>query len=358
MATPDTTVGQKPKQQGGSALGTILRGLGNAGPFLILGLMVAILWILAAPFRSPTSISLLVLEAAAIGIVSAGQTYVIMIGGIDLSVEAMVSFAGVFAAILIAGSNVAGGQIADGIPASVAVLIVLAVGLLIGMLQGVFIAYFNMNPLIVTLGFRSILLGVALVATNGAGINIDREGILNFLTSNINLADTGWRIPMPFVVALFLFAASWVVLRHTRFGRYTYALGGGGEEASRLSGISVNQMKVWIYGISGLFAAIAGVLVMARLRSGAYQNGTNMTLISVAAVVIGGTPLTGGKGGVWGTLAGVFIIRVVSQGMVYLRVPSNAQEIVLGVIIVIAVFLDVWRQGEIPWLRLRPRTAT
>ncbi len=340
--------------QSASPLATAGRILGNAGPYLILGLMVAILWVLAPPFRSPTSLGLLVLEAAAIGIVSAGQTYVIMTGGIDLSVEAMVSFAGVLCAILIAGTNVAGGQIAEGIPASLAVLIALGAGLAIGLFQGALITWLRMNPLIVTLGFRSILLGVALVATNGAGINIQREGVLDFLTSNIPIAD-GWRIPMPFVVALVIYAVSWVILRHTRFGRYTYAIGGGGEEASRLSGINVNSVKIWIYGISGLLSAIAGVLVMARLRSGAYQNGTNMTLISVAAVVIGGTPLTGGKGGIWGTLAGVFIIRVVSQGMVYLRVPSNAQEIVLGVIIVIAVLLDVIRQGEVPWLRLRLR---
>lgn len=348
-----TTSAAEPSQQG-SALQNAGKVIAGAGPYLILGLMVAILWATAPAFRSPTSLGLLVLEAAAIGIVSAGQTYVIMTGGIDLSVEAMVSFAGVVAAILIAGSNIAGGQVAEGIPASLAILIALSAGLFIGLFQGALIAYLRMNPLIVTLGFRSILLGVSLVLTNGAGININREGILEFLTTRIELVGR-WTLPMPFVVLLVLYFISWIVLRHTRFGRYTYAIGGGGEEASRLSGIGVNQMKVWIYGISGLFAAIAGVLVMGRLRSGAYQNGTNMTLISVAAVVIGGTPLTGGKGGIWGTMAGVFIIRIVEQGMVYLNVPSNAKEIVLGVIIVIAVLLDVARQGEIPWLRMPGR---
>lgn len=324
--------------------------IANAGPFLVFMVMFVFLWALAPAFRSPTSIGLLLLEAAAIAIVSAGQTYVIMIGGIDLSVEAMVSFSGVVAAILIAGTNIAGGQIANGIPAIFAIVIVMGLGLLVGLFQGSLITYFRMNPLIVTLGFRSILLGVSLVLTNGAGINIRREGILEFITGRIELVDR-WNIPMPFVIALVIFAVSWVILRHTRFGRYTYALGGNGEEASRLSGINVNRVKIWIYGISGLLAAIAGVIVMARLRSGAYQNGTNLTLVSVAAVVIGGTPLTGGKGGIWGTMVGVFIIRIVEQGMVYLSVDSQAREIVLGVIIVLAVLLDVVRQGEIPWLR-------
>lgn len=339
---------QQPK---GSLVGRVGGFLANAGPMVVFVFLFLILWALSPPFRSPTSIGLLLLEAAAIAIVAAGQTYVIMIGGIDLSVEAMVSFSGVVCAILIAGTNIAGGQVSDGIPAEYAILVALGAGLLIGLFQGGLITWFRMNPLIVTLGFRSILLGVSLVWTSGAGININRVGVLDAMTSRIRLFG-GWNIPVPFLIALILFAVSWVILRHTRFGRYTYALGDGGEEASRLSGINVNRVKIWIYGISGLFAAVAGVLVMARLRSGAYQNGTNLTLISVAAVVIGGTPLTGGKGGVWGTMVGVFIIRIVEQGMVYLSVPSNAKEIVLGIIIVLAVMLDVIRQGEVSWLRL------
>ncbi|MBZ0295318.1 MAG: ABC transporter permease [Anaerolineae bacterium] len=332
--------------------------ISTAGPFVVFLFMFILLWILAPAFRSPTSLGLLLLEAAAIAIVSCGQTFVIMIGGIDLSVEAMVSFSGVVAAILIAGSAEAAGQIANGIPAIYAVMIALGSGLFIGLFQGALITWFRMNPLIVTLGFRSILLGVSLVLTNGAGINIRREGILEFITDRIDLIDR-WNLPMPFLIALLIFFVSWVILRHTRFGRYTYAMGGNGEEASRLSGINVDRVKIWIYGISGLLAAVAGILVMARLRSGAYQNGTNLTLVSVAAVVIGGTPLTGGKGGVWGTMAGVFIIRIVEQSIVYLSLPSNSREIVLGIIIVIAVFLDVVRQGEIPWLRFsRSRSSS
>lgn len=356
MASSTQVTTDRPKREV-----SVVRGLQqffvNAGPLLVFALMFVILWFLSPAFRSPTSVGLLLLEAAAIAIVAGGQTYVIMIGGIDLSVEAMVSFSGVIAAILIAGSNVAGGQIADGIPAVFAIAIAISSGFFIGLFQGALITWFRMNPLIVTLGFRSLLLGVSLVLTNGAGINIRREGLLEVITDRIPLIDR-WNLPVPFLIALIIFAVSWVVLRHTRFGRYTYALGNNGEEASRLSGISVNRVKIMVYGISGLLAAIAGVLVMARLRSGAYQNGTNLTLISVAAVVIGGTPLTGGKGGIWGTMVGVFIIRIVEQGMVYLNVPSNAKEIVLGVIIVLAVMIDVIRQGEVPWLYIRsPRKA-
>jgi ribose/xylose/arabinose/galactoside ABC-type transport system permease subunit len=218
----------------------------------------------------------------------------------------------------------------------------------------VIITALNINPFIVTLGFRSILLGVSLVWTNGSGIYIQKDELLSFITSTIPVGTI--RIPMPLVIALVVYLIVWVILRQTRFGRYTYALGGN-ETAARLSGVNVNRVKIMIYGLSGLLAAMAGVIVMARLQSGAYQNGTNMTLISVAAVVIGGTALSGGIGGIWGTLVGVFIIKIVEQGLVYLSVPSNAKEIVIGGIIVLAVAIDVWRRGEIPWLRLRRKAA-
>jgi ribose/xylose/arabinose/galactoside ABC-type transport system permease subunit len=332
------------------------RFFADSGPLVVLLVMAAFLWITSPPFRTPTSLLLIGLEAAAIGLVAAGQTFVILTGGIDLSVEAMVSFAGVLAAILIAGSNVAGGQRAEGIPAFWAILIALGAGTLIGLFQGMIITGLNMNPFIVTLGFRSMLLGIALVVTNGAGINIQRDDFLGFITSQIRIDELALRIPMPLVIALVVYAVVWVVLRHTKFGRYVYAIGGN-ETAARLSGIKVNQTKMMIYGISGLLAAMGGILVMGRLVSGAYQNGTNMTLISVAAVVIGGTALTGGVGGIWGTLVGVFIIRIVEAGLVYLSVPSNTKEIVIGAIIVLAVALDVIRRGEVKWLRLRPKTA-
>jgi ribose transport system permease protein len=349
---------------GNSLLGAIVRMLRAAGPLLVLLVLVVLLWISAPAFRSPSSLALLALEAAAIGIVAAGQTFVILTGGIDLSVEAMVSFAGVVAAVLIAGTAEAGGQIAFGIPAWQAVIVAVAVGGLIGVFQGIIITGLNINPFIVTLGFRSILLGIALVWTRGAGINIAKDDFLDFLTDfiRIDLGAVGQaigletlRIPIPFIVALLLYGIVWVVLRQTKFGRYTYAIGGN-ETAARLSGVNVSLTKIFVYGVSGLLAAIAGVIVMARLQSGAYQNGTNMTLISVAAVVIGGTALSGGVGGIWGTLIGVFIIRIVEQGLVYLNVPSNTKEIVIGVIIVLAVALDVIRRGEVKWLRFGRRT--
>lgn len=330
------------------------RAFSETGPLIVLLALVALLWAMAPAFRTPTGIMLIGLEAAAIGIVAAGQTFVILTGGIDLSVEAMVSFAGVLCAILIAGSNVAGGQIAFGMASVWAILITLLAGLGIGLFQGLLITGLNINPFIVTLGFRSMLLGVSLVVTRGAGINIQKDSVLRFLTMNFSVGAV--KVPMPLVIALIVYFAAWIVLRNTKLGRYTYAIGGN-ETATRLSGINVDLYKTLIYGISGLLAALSGILVMGRLQSGAYQNGTNMTLISVAAVVIGGTALSGGVGGIWGTLIGVFIIRVVEAGLVYMSVPSNAKEIVIGAIIVLAVALDVIRRGDVKWLRFGRRST-
>ena len=348
-ATPSTT-----RRAGNS----IKKLIGSTGPLMVLLILGIILWITAPAFRSPTSIMLLALEAAAIGVVAAGQTFVILTGGIDLSVEAMVSFSGVMAAILIAGTRIAGGQIANGIASWQAILLAVTAGALIGMFQGLLITKLCMNPLIVTLGFRSILLGFALIWTRGAGINIQKDPLLSFLTSALVIGSGASKIkvPVPFLLCLIVYTISWFVLRQTKLGRYTYAMGGN-ETATRLSGINVDLYKMLIYGISGFLAAIGGIMVMGRLQSGAYQNGTNMTLTSVAAVVIGGTSLSGGVGGIWGTLIGVFIMRLVEAGLVYLSVPSNAKEIVIGVIIVLAVALHVARQGKIPWLRRRAKTG-
>ena len=338
-----------------TSIGSLIgKGLSNMGPLLVLLILEAILLVVSPPYRSATSHMLLALEVATIGVVAAGQTFVILTGGIDLSVEAMVSFAGVTAAILIAGTRIAGGQIANGLPSIIAITIALTLGAGVGLFQGMLITLFRMNPLIVTLGFRSMLLGVSLVLTRGAGINILKDGPLTALTGVIRLGDIP--IPVPFLIALVVYIASWFVLKHTKLGRYTYAMGGN-ETAARLSGIRVDLYKATIYGISGFLAAIGGILVMGRLQSGAYQNGTNMTLASVAAVVIGGTSLSGGIGGIWGTLIGVFIIRIVEAGMVYMDVPSTAKEIVIGAIIVLAVMLDVIRRGEVPWLRIRRKAS-
>ena len=181
---------------------------------------------------------------------------------------------------------------------------------------------------------------------------IKKDDLLGFITGRFEVF--GINIPIPLVLTIIVYVICWVVLKRTKFGRYVYAIGGN-ETAARLSGVRTHLVKLSIYGISGFLAALAGILVMGRLESGAYQNGTNLTLMSVAAVVIGGTALTGGIGGIWGTLIGVFMIRLVDAGLVYMSFPSQAKEIMIGAIIVLAVLIDTARRGQIPWLTLRLR---
>ncbi len=326
---------------------SIIRTLTGNGALIALIVLVVFLLIVAPAFRSPTSLLLIGLEASFIGIVSAGQTFVILTSGIDLSVEAIVAFSGVVAAILISGSNQSGGQVAFGMPSYLAIPIAIIIGTLIGLLQGVIITAFNINPFIVTLGFLSILTGTALVVTQGSPIFIKNDPLIDFLGGFVSLGSL--KIPIPLLIMLLLYFAIWVILRHTKLGRYVYAIGGN-ETAARLSGINVNLTKVIVYGISGLFASISGMLILGRLQGGSYNYGSGYTLLSVAAVVIGGTALTGGTGGIWGTLIGALIIRIVQAGLVYLDFPSNAQQIVTGVIIVLAVGLDVARRGDVRWL--------
>jgi ribose transport system permease protein len=183
--------------------------------------------------------------------------------------------------------------------------------------------------------------------TRGSPINIRPDGVFNFL---LDFVDAGpLRIPVPFILTVIIYIIIWIVLRNTKLGRYIYAIGGN-ETAARLSGINVNLIKIIVYAISGMLAGIGGILILGRLQSGAYQNGTDYTLTSVAAVVIGGTALVGGTGGIWGTLIGALIMRLVQAGLVYMDVPPNAHKIVIGGIIVVAVALDVARRGEVKWL--------
>ncbi len=325
----------------------IARALASNGALIALIVLVVLLGIFSEPFRNPRSLLLIGLEASFIGIVAAGQTIVILTSGIDLSVESLVAFSGITAAILISGSTESGGQLAQGIPSIAAIPIAIMVGTLIGLFQGVIITVFNITPFIVTLGFLSILTGAGLVITRGSPINIQNDAFIDGLLGFVQVGPA--QIPVPFILMLGLYFLIWILLRHTKLGRYTYAIGGN-ETAARLSGINVNLTKIIVYGLSGLFASIGGILVMGRLQSGAYQNGTDYTLTSVAAVVIGGTALAGGTGGIWGTLIGALIMRVVQAGLVYVDVPPNFHKIVIGTIIVLAVALDVARRGEIKWL--------
>ncbi len=308
-------------------------GRSQTGVLLGLIVLLIVFSLLSPPFRQTGNLMLILLQASFIGIVAAGQTLVVLTGGIDLSVGSLVGLTGVVAALLMKKGI---GSIGP-LPSYAAIAVALALGMSIGLLHGLLIAKRKMPPFIVTLGSLSVLRGVALVITNASSINALPDDF-----KWVSDADLGI-LPMPSLIMLGTFLILAYALRNTKFGRYTYAIGGN-EASARLSGVPVDRYKIYVYMLNGFLAAVAGIVLIARLDSGAYTYGEGYELSSVAAVIIGGTSLRGGVGGVWGTLVGVLIMAMVSNGMVMLDISPLWYDIISGSIILLAVFIDVERR--------------
>jgi ribose/xylose/arabinose/galactoside ABC-type transport system permease subunit len=297
----------------GRRLGTV------AGLF---GLCV-LLWILTPYFLTVSNL-LNVLEQTAINaIIAVGMTYVIISGGIDLSVGSLLALAGVVLATVLH----------QAMPMTIAVAAALAIGALFGSLSGIAITWGRLPPFIATLGMMSIARGCALLFTEGRPVSGFDAEFRSVATARIA------GIPGPVFVAAAVYAVGHFVLSETKFGRYVYALGGN-EEATRLSGVNVRMYKSAVYAVSGLTSAIAAVLLTARLNSAQPIAGVMYELDAIAAVVIGGTSLVGGEGSLGGTLIGALIMGVLRNGLNLLSVSSFMQQVVIGLVIVGAVLID------------------
>ncbi|PMN70739.1 ribose ABC transporter permease [Enterovibrio norvegicus] len=260
-------------------------------------------------------------------IIAVGMTLVILTAGIDLSVGSVLALCGAFAASLIAME----------VPVLIAVPTALFAGAVLGAISGIIIAKGKVQAFIATLVTMTLLRGVTMVYTEGRPIS----------TGFTDTADafawfgTGYAlgIPVPVWLMVIVFAAVWYLLNHTRFGRYIYALGGN-ESATRLSGIDVDKVKIGAYAICGLLAALAGIIVTSRLSSAQPTAGMGYELDAIAAVVLGGTSLIGGKGRIMGTLIGALIIGFLNNALNLLDVSSYYQMIAKAVVILLAVMVD------------------
>lgn len=254
-----------------------------------------------------------------------GQTFVIIAGGIDLSVGSVVALTGVVAA----------GTMRDGTPVWLAILTALAIGLAFGVVNGVAVAVFKIPAFIATLGTMTIGSSVALAYTQGLPIS--------GLPPEFTYIGQGFvgPIPTPVVIAFLVVALCAVLLRRTLIGRYAFAIGGN-EKASFLSGVRTTRWKITMYALLGVLGGIAGVVLTARQNSGQPTSGTGVELIVIAAVVIGGTSLSGGRGSVWGSIAGALLITVINNGLNLLNVSPYFQGMFVGGLILLAVGLD-WR---------------
>ena len=260
-------------------------------------------------------------------VIAAGMTFIILTGGIDLSVGSTLALSGAIAASLLA----------SGVPMIVAVICAILLGSFIGFLNGIIIAKGKVQPFIATLAMMTIIRGITLIFTNGRPISTgDFNGaeVFSFLGSG-----KVFGIPFPIIITIVVFAIAYYILKNTSLGRYVYALGGN-EEATKLSGINVMQVKYKVYAISGALAAVAGLIVTARLSSAQPQAGSGYELDAIAAVVLGGTSLAGGKGGVIGTIIGALIIGILNNALNLMDVTSYYQLLTKGLVILVAVLID------------------
>jgi len=312
-------------------------GLDQVGAIIGLALLILVFSVLSPPFRQINNLVFLTKNAAiTIGIVAIGQTVVMISGGIDLSVSSVIALTGLITAWLMKfGLGVI--PPLEGNLSYLAILIGWMTGILIGGAQGWLITHRQMPAFIVTLGTMVGLRGLALGLSKGAIIyNLPNE-FKWFSDGKIGI------IPAPVLIMLAVYLFTAYLLRNTKLGRYCHAIGGN-ETAARLAGIDVNRYRIYFYAYSGLLAAVTGTILISYIDAGVYSNGDGFQFNSVAAAIIGGTSLTGGVGGIWGTLIGVFILAVIPSGMIMLNAPAWWRDVVTGVVIVLAVIIDVERQ--------------
>jgi ribose transport system permease protein len=260
-------------------------------------------------------------------VIAMGMTFVILTAGIDLSVGAILALCGAFAASLIA----------SGTGLLIAMLIVLLAGLALGAVSGLIITYGAVQPFIATLVSMTVLRGAVLVFSNGTPIDAS-SGAASNAFGNLG-AGYLFGIPIPVIAAAIVFAACWVALTQTRFGRYVYAIGGN-ENVTRLSGVNVTLVKIVVYAVSGLLSALAGIILTARLQSAQPTAGVGYELDAIAAVVVGGTSLAGGIGSMTGTLIGALIIGILNNALNLMDVSAYYQMIAKGAVILLAVLVD------------------
>lgn len=297
------------------------------GIFIGFLLLCIIMGTMSPNFISGSNVLTILRQVSYYGMLSLGVMYVILTGGIDLSVGSIMCLAGLVSAhYSLAATDYQ-------LPLGAAVLIGLALASLCGFINGVLVAKVRLAPFIVTLATSTIIRGICLIYSDGRPITgyTDAYKMIGQTSQGI--------IPMPVLIFAVLFIITLIVLGFTLFGRYLYAVGGN-EECAVACGINVTRVKTLAYTICGLLAGFAGIVLCSRLNAASPNTGEGYELNSIAAVVMGGVSLSGGRGNVFGVLVGVLIIGVITNGLDILNVSSYYQDVIKGLIILLAVFLD------------------
>lgn len=296
-------------------------------PLMVLLVTSIVISILEPRFLTTGNLMTILRQTSINAVIATGMTFVILVGGIDLSVGSVLGFTGAIAATMISG----------GTNIVVVILTVLILGTFIGFVNGSLITIGRLQPFIATLGTVTLLRGLLLVFSQGRPIGTgNTEGSELF-----NAIGRGFfgPIPIPVYLMLFIFIIAYYMLNHTRMGRYIYSTGSN-EEATMYSGIKTNRVKLFVYAASGMMASIAGVLITARLGSAQPTAGAGYELDAIAAVVLGGTSMAGGIGTITGTAIGALIIGVLNNALNIMQVSSYYQDVAKGIVILVAVLMD------------------
>ncbi|MBV4482021.1 ABC transporter permease [Pseudomonas khavaziana] len=292
-------------------------------PFVGLVVVTLVMILASDTFLTASNLSNIARQVSINAIIAVGMTCVILTGGIDLSVGPVMALSGTLTA----------GLMVAGVPPGLAIGAGLLVGVAFGIGNGLFVAYLHMPPIIVTLATMGIARGFGLMYTDGYPISGLPEWFAFFGRGSV------FGMQVPILIMLLTYLAAYVLLQHTRIGRYIYAIGGN-EEAVRLSGVRAARFKLLVYGISGFTAAIAGLVLTSRLMSGQPNAGVSFELDAIAAVVLGGASIAGGRGVIVGTLLGAMLLGVLNNGLNMLGVSPYVQSVIKGGIILLAIFIS------------------
>lgn len=292
--------------------------------FLVLAVMIIFFSLVTKTFLTLDNLFNVARQVSMLGIASIGMTFVILLGGIDLSTGSIITFVNIVTAYMMVKMDISMWP---------AILLTLMMCILIGLFNGFAVATFNMPALIVTFATQTIFAGVAYMISGGMPISGLPEEFAVIGQGYVGV------VPIPVLIMIVAFVLGGVILNKTYFGRYFYALGGN-EEAAKLSGIRVKAIKMLVFALSGLFGGIAGIVMLSRTNSGQATAGRGYEFDVITAVVLGGVSLSGGSGRMLNVVAGVLILGVLSNGMVLMNVSSYAQMVIKGIILLLAVGFD------------------
>jgi ribose transport system permease protein len=306
--------------------------------FAALVIIYGFFYIVSPNFRSFNNFVGILIATAVNGILALGVTYVVITGGIDLSIGTVMTLSAVMTGVVITNLHM---------PVGLGVLVGVITGALCGVVNGILISRLKLPPFIATLGMLNVAKGLALVISQLKPIYFSDTPIFNQISmgSILGAIIPGFDIPNAVLIMFGVAILAGVILSKTVLGRYTFAIGSN-EEATRLSGVNVANWKTTVYMVCGAFAGLAGVIMAARLNSAQPSLGQGYELDAIAAAVIGGTSLSGGEGTMVGTIIGAFLISTLTNGLLILSVPQEWRTVVTGVIVILAVLLDIIRRRK------------